>query len=155
MRPRTNLLSCCAGVAGSCTGPPSADEPLARPCRPRLPPALAARPADHQLSEFLPTLHNTLCNYLGRCTADNTSGLAVFTATPPVEAQQQRQQLNGSWAPLPWRPWLEEAVACFAGRTLMWVGDKAIDGTLFLVRRAMVGVGDECRARAYCRGDAR
>lgn len=129
--------------------------------------------AGHFVGEFVPTLHATLCTHLGRCTADNITGLRIFELfSPPQElfvqqaqaarqAQarqegQERQAGDGKAAPPPlqWPAWMDAATACFAEHPKTFIGDPAIASKVVRVRRALVGVGAECRAHLFCNGDA-
>ncbi|PRW45608.1 2-methoxy-6-polyprenyl-1,4-benzoquinol mitochondrial [Chlorella sorokiniana] len=126
----------------------------------------------HFLGEFFPSLHATLCRHLGRCTADNVTGLHIFELFHPpqellaqhaqqaVQAAKQAKQAGqpGRTAVAPprlqWPAWMDAATACFAEQPKTYIGDPAIARKVVRVRRALVGVGAECRAHLFCNGDA-
>lgn len=137
-------------------------------------PGCACLPAGHHVGEFLPSLHATLCTFLGRCAAANASGLHLWELLPPPadalqrQAQEwqeweRRQQQAGADLPpgrrtqppprLHWPPWLDEATACFAQGPKTYIGDAALNNTVVRVRRLLVGVGPACRAHLFCNGD--
>ncbi|KAL4419821.1 hypothetical protein ABPG75_006919 [Micractinium tetrahymenae] len=110
----------------------------------------------HQLGEFVPSLHATLCTHLGRCTADNTSGLRLFQYTPPPEEQAKAQAAAAAAGkaitPMRLSPLLDEATACFAEAPQRYLADATLKGKVLVLRRLLVGVGRECRARMFCNG---
>ena len=134
--------------------------PTTHPTPPPLPtvqPHLRPRHAAHHIGELLPSLHNTLCQFLGRCTADNTTGLHLFDLFPPLQrllkAQSRAAAKEGSVQPLRWPAWMDEGTACFAEAPKTYIGDAVLRGGVVLVRRALVGVGPDCRARMFCNAD--
>ena len=114
-------------------------------------------PPSNPIGELLPSLHNTLCQFLGRCTADNTTGLHLFDLFPPLQrllkAQSRAAAKEGSVQPLRWPAWMDEGTACFADAPKTYIGDAVLRGGVVLVRRALVGVGPDCRARMFCNAD--
>lgn len=90
----------------------------------------------HQTGEYMPTLHNTICKYLGRCTYADRRGLVLFEIFP---------------GDFPWAPWLQDLVSCFSENPKVNVGGSRASVGQF-ISKALAGVGPECRARLFCGG---
>lgn len=97
--------------------------------------------AGHHIGEFLPSLHNTLCKFLGRCGAAGVQGLHLFELFPHDDTF-----LHG------WPAWMNDATRCFAPQPKTHINHPSIRGGVVLVRRAVVGIGPDCRAHPWCNG---
>ncbi|KAL4423837.1 hypothetical protein ABPG75_001138 [Micractinium tetrahymenae] len=104
----------------------------------------------HSMGEYMPTLHGTLCKHMGRCTYGSGARLQLIQLQAPEpewQAQQaERAALTGRLERVPYPPYYDQALACFSPAPMRWINDTAIRDRLVLVRRALVGVGGECRA---------
>lgn len=97
----------------------------------------------HYVGEFIPTLHYTLCKYLGRCSYDpKDRRLHIFELFPPSLPNEYKIAQFAS-----------DAVACFTHRPLKHVKSSALRGRAVVIQRALIGVGPECRGSWWCHGD--
>ncbi|GAB4817347.1 hypothetical protein N2152v2_004393 [Parachlorella kessleri] len=95
----------------------------------------------HQIGEYQPTLHSTLCKYMGRCTYKDRQKLQLLEIYP------------GPNLPHKWADWLGDLNKCFAPDPKVTVQHPEYYEKVIYIKKGLAGVGPECRARHFCSGN--
>jgi hypothetical protein len=95
----------------------------------------------HNVGEMLPTLHYTLCKFLNRCSYDNDPTLHLVELFPPARWNEPAEMPE----------FITTSLACITPNPIRHIDSPHSYNQATIVRKALVGVGPECRGSWWCR----
>ncbi|GAB4821938.1 hypothetical protein N2152v2_008984 [Parachlorella kessleri] len=93
----------------------------------------------HLVGEYQPTLHSTLCKYMGHCRYRDRHKVQLLEIFPNAPK---------------WADWLVELDKCFSSKPKITIHSPDYHGKVVYIKKGLAGVGAECRARLFCSGEA-